>query len=419
MKNYLFFDNAATTRCCDSAARLLHRFATEDFGNPSSSHAYGQKASKAISEARRFFAQLFQVKPAQVIFTGGGTEADNLAIYGVALQAITQSYKKSQETGKPSPRLRVVTSAIEHPAVRKTVESLAELGIEPKIIPIDDQAQVRMDELERSLTPDTLMVSIQQVNNIVGSVLPVQEIARRCKELQPHVIFHTDAVQAFGKVDHPVSGSSIDLVSISSHKVHGPKGVGALIVLNENLLKDGMRPMIWGGEQEGGFRSGTQNAGLIAGFHAAAQETLSRRSQFEAHVKKLQSYFKEMLLARGLIHADSTQSLLNWNSPKQAVPHIINLSLMQVAPGKTAEAFPAGLLAQMLEERHCLVSTGSACSSKKKAPDAVLEAMGLPSQACQSALRISFSCDTKLEDVLTLVNALEDSLRSMSLLFQD
>lgn len=414
MKNYLFFDNAATTRCCDSAARLLHRFATEDFGNPSSSHAYGQKASRAISEARQFFAQTFKVKPAQVIFTGGGTEADNLAVYGVALQAIVTANQKSSETGKPATRPRVLVSAIEHPAVRKTAESLSEMGIDAQLIPVTADAQIQMDVLEKLLTPETVLVSIQQVNNIVGSVLPVTEIARRCKELQPHVIFHTDSVQAFGKVDHPVAGSAVDLVSISGHKVHGPKGVGALIVLNENLLKTGIRPLIWGGEQEGGLRSGTQNAGLIAGFHAAAQETLEHKAKIEAHIKKLQSYFKELLLIRGLIHADSTKSLLRWNSPSQAIPHIINLSLMQVAPGKSAAIFPSGLLAQMLEERGCLVSTGSACSSKKKAPDAVLTAMGLPTEACSSALRISFSSAIQPQDVDTLVAALEESIKTLN-----
>lgn len=414
MKNYLFFDNAATTRCCDSAARLLHRFATEDFGNPSSSHAYGQKASRAISEARQFFAQTFKVKPAQVIFTGGGTEADNLAVYGVALQAIVTANQKSSETGKPATRPRVLVSAIEHPAVRKTAESLSEMGIDAQLIPVTADAQIQMDVLEKLLTPETVLVSIQQVNNIVGSVLPVTEIARRCKELQPHVIFHTDSVQAFGKVDHPVAGSAVDLVSISGHKVHGPKGVGALIVLNENLLKTGIRPLIWGGEQEGGLRSGTQNAGLIAGFHAAAQETLEHKAKVEAHIKKLQSYFKELLLIRGLIHADSTKSLLRWNSPSQAIPHIINLSLMQVAPGKSAAIFPSGLLAQMLEERGCLVSTGSACSSKKKAPDAVLTAMGLPTEACSSALRISFSSAIQPQDVDTLVAALEESIKTLN-----
>lgn len=417
MKNYLFFDNAATTRCCDSAATLLHRFATEDFGNPSSSHAYGQKASKAIADARQFFAQTFKVKPAQVIFTGGGTEADNLAVYGIALQAIVNASKTSSQIGKPASRPRVLTSAIEHPAVRKTVESLSEMGIDAQLLPVTADAQIRMDVLEQMLTPETVLVSIQQVNNIVGSILPVTEIARRCKELQPNVIFHTDSVQAFGKVEHPVSGSPVDLVSISAHKVHGPKGVGALIVLNEKLLENGIRPLIWGGEQEGGLRSGTQNAGLIAGFHAAAQETLAQRAQVEAHVKKLQSYFREMLLARGLTHSDPARCLLRWNSPSHAAPHIINLSLIQVAPGKSAAVFPSGLLAQMLEERGCLVSTGSACSSKKKAPDAVLAAMGLPAEACSSALRISFSSSNKLEDIDTLVAALDESLQMMRSLF--
>lgn len=402
MSRYLFFDNASTTRCHSRAVELLKRYADEDFGNPSSSHAMGQRAARAIREARLFFAQTFNVDPEQVIFTGSGSEADNLAVYGIAMQALVKKH--------PTPP-RVIASAIEHPAVRKTVQSLSPLGIDAQLAPVNTQAQIDREKLLELVNEATALVSVHRVNNIVGSLLPVEDLARECKQKNPHLVFHTDAVQAFGKVEVPKSPSPVDLLSISAHKIAGPKGIGALIVLNKKLLQGGIRPILWGGEQENGLRSGTQSAGLIAAFHAAAEETLKTREANHAHYLKLRDRLHARLLERKLIYdsrhdsrgGDSSAPLV-WNSPADAVPYIVSLSV----PG-----FPSGPLAKLLEERNCLVSTGSACSSQKMEPDPVLTAMGLPQPVRSSSIRVSFSCENTLEDVDTLTRALADSISLM------
>ncbi|MCM2276587.1 MAG: cysteine desulfurase [Oligoflexia bacterium] len=368
----------------------FRQFAVEDFGNPSSSHALGQRAARAIQEARNFFAVTFQVGPEQVVFTGSGTESDNLAIQGIALARLSQ----------PG---RVLASATDHPAVRKTVLALAELGFDCQLIPVDRQGQIDHGKYLELLTPATQLVSIQQVNNITGAIHPVEELARVAKQRVPGLVFHTDSVQAFGKILHPIGGTSVDLVSISAHKVRGPKGVGALIILDRKLLADGLRPLIWGGEQEGGLRSGTQNAGLIAGFHAAAALTLSRREQSRAHAERLLARLRGELEAREL-----APRAIAWNS-LNAVPQIASFSVPAL-PGS------GGPLSRLLEERGFLVSTGSACSSTKPEPDPVLKAMGLPHAACTSALRISFSELTTEDEVTALAAALEESIRRMALL---
>jgi cysteine desulfurase len=399
MKRYLFFDHASTTQCCSEAAALVQKFAVESYGNPSSAHHFGQQAARAIREARVFFAQEFGVSPEQVIFTGSGSEADNLAIYGVAMSALVRNQRPGSAASAPP---RVLFSAIEHPAVKKTALSLSALGVDVQPIPVDSRGQIRADEFQRLLTPETVLVSIQQVNNIMGAILPVEELAAQAKARVPRVVFHTDAVQSFGKVPAPRAPSPVDLVSVSAHKIQGPKGVGALLVLNRELLKNGLRPLVWGGEQEGGFRSGTQNAGLIAGFHAAAAEVLSRRDEFTANATRLRRAFRDALASRGLLAEGGP---VRWNSPEVAVPHIVSLSV----PG-----YPPAPLAKLLEERGFLVSTGSACSSQKAEPDAVLAAMGLPSTLQSSAIRVSFSgCCTTQEEVEALAGGLEESITLM------
>ena len=387
MRSFLFFDNASTTRCCEAASQALQQFAIETYGNPSSSHELGQQAAKAIREARLFFANSFHIKPEQILFTGSGSEADNLAVYGVALAA------KSRKV--PSPR--VLVSSIEHPAVKKTAQSLADFGIDVQLIPVDHNGQIILEKFLELLTPSTILVSIQRVNNIMGAILPVEELAALAKQKVPGVVFHTDAIQAFGKISVPIAPSAVDLVSISGHKVEGPKGVGALIVLNKALVTPGpnaLRPLIWGGDHEGGFRSGSQNAGLIAGFHLGARQMLERQERQHAHVTELRSRLKEGITARALP--------LRWNSPDDATPHIVNLSF----PG-----YPSGPFAKLLEERGCLVSTGSACHSQKVEPDAVLAALGLAREAQTSAIRISFSDSLQLKDVDALIQAMDESIR--------
>jgi len=386
-----YFDSASTTPCEPEVVSKLNQYALENFGNPSSSHLYGQKAARALREARHFFAHLFRVQPEQVIFTSGGTEANNLALYGIAFKEFI-----SPQSAHCS---RLLISAIEHASVKKPAESLKDFGMEVVSIPIDRAAQIDSCEFEALVSQKTRLVSIQQVNPIVGTHLPVEKLAIQAKKLAPQLVFHTDAVQAFGKVDIPQHPSPVDLVSLSAHKIGGPKGVGALIVLNKNLLqphsvRSPLRPLLWGGDQENGFRSGTQNPGLIAGFHLAAQMTLQNKSEVSHHFIRLNQLFQEKLDKKGLP--------IQWNSPAEAVPSIISLSI----PG-----IPSSVMAQLLEERNCLVSVGSACSSKKPEPEPVLRAMGKPLELQTSGIRISFLKQTQLQDIETLANALEDSIR--------
>lgn len=400
-QQYLFFDSASTTACCEQATLRLHEFTAEHFGNPSSSHALGQKSARAIRDARQFFSDAFGVSPNQVVFTGSGTESDNLAIYGVATAALARMLRKSSPQQAPlSAPPRVITSAVEHAAVLKTAQSLEALGFEIVLAPVDSTGRVIETALKELITPSTVLVSIMQVNNIVGSIQPVSHLAQLVKSINPDVVFHTDAVQAFGKIDVPKAPSDVDLVSISAHKICGPKGVGALIVLNKRLLENGaIRPLVWGGGQENGLRSGTQSAGLISAFHAAAEQALNGREHFIEHTRSLRAALKQGLEERGLL-----PSKVRWNSPENGVPHIISLS---------APRYPAGPLSKLLEERSCLVSTGSACSSQKSEPEPVLRAMGFSPEQAASSIRISFSTCNSREDVPKLVDALDSSFHLM------
>jgi cysteine desulfurase len=392
--SYFFFDHASTTPCCEAANRLLSYYATESFGNPSSNHVYGEKAATAIRNARGFFAKKFHIKPEQIIFTGSGSEATNLALYGLALPALI--HKKS------SPSLRILISNTEHPSVLKTASSLKDLGFDIQLLPVDSQGQIICEKLISLLTPSPLLVSIHQVNNITGALLPIEELAQVVKAHSPKTLFHTDSIQAFGKIKLPHYPSSVDLISLSAHKIEGPKGVGALVLLNPKILSSyGLRPLIWGGDQENGFRSGTQNTGLIAGFHVAAEEALKNREKNFEVVSQLNSYFFKCLESEGLL------KIIHKNSPDLAIPHIISLSF----PG-----FLASPLAKFLEGYGCIVSTGSACHSRKKEPEPILKAMGFPLDLQISALRVSFSQRNTLDDINTLVHSLKASLKRMQAL---
>jgi len=391
----IFFDTASTTRCCAEALELVAAYSGTHFGNPSSSHALGQQSAKAIREARVFFAEVFDVSPEQVVFTGSGTEADNLAISGVAFGPFG---------GKPQ---RVLVSSLEHPAVKKSATALSTFGIDAQTLPVTENGEIIPEEFLNLITRETSLISIHQVNNVVGSAYPVTELARTAKSRAPAVLFHTDAVQAFGKLPAPTGNSGVDLVSISSHKIEGPKGVGALILLNSQLTRSGqlgLRPLIWGGDQENGLRSGTQNAGLIAGFHVAARRSLNKMKEFISHTESLRSRLRSQLTTYGLLAPTPSRSLIRWNSPPGSVPYIVNLSI----PGLSAGPF-----SRLLEERGCIVATGSACGSHSDDADPVLAALGLPADIQRAAIRISFSDMHSVADIDLLARTIEDSIAHM------
>ena len=395
MQKLHFFDSASTTQCIESASQILLEYTRENYGNPSSAHRYGTQAAKAISNARAFFASIFKVGPEQVIFTGSGTEANNLALLGPVFSALAQPRSQSG--------IKVLVSSVEHPSIRKPAESLRDLGVLVEFIPVSSEGQIIEEQMEKQITSSTSMVSIQQVNSILGTILPTERLARKAKSLSKKLLFHSDGIQAFGKLPMPdAQNSAIDLLSLSGHKVGGPKGVGALIILNKKLLASkAIRPLIWGGEHESGLRSGTQNAGLIAAFHVASEERIKNREHYFEKVKTLQIYFKQQLINSKLLEPSSTL----WNSPESASPYIVSLSFPRL---------PSSPLAKLLEERHCLVSVGSACSSKKIEADPVLEAIGLPEKLRGSTLRISFSPEQVTQDIDILVEALSDSIQTLN-----
>ncbi|MBI3534178.1 MAG: aminotransferase class V-fold PLP-dependent enzyme [Deltaproteobacteria bacterium] len=296
MEKNIFFDYASTTPCCAEALEVIQEFSVKKFGNPSSKHSFGNMANAAIKEARLFFADIFNTQPEQILFTGSGSEANNLALYGICLDYLSKHLKNTFNLPP-----RILVSSIEHPSVKQTAFSLSPYGIDIQCIPVNKNGQIKLEQFMDLITPQTLLVSIHQVNNIIGSLLPVEELAGIAKSKCPNLIFHTDSVQAFGKVQTPRTTSKVDLVSLSAHKIEGPKGLGALIVLNEKLLHSGLRPLIWGGGQEQGFRSGTQNPGLISAFKIASQKALSEQDQITRHTQTLQNYLLASLKNKKLL----------------------------------------------------------------------------------------------------------------------
>lgn len=394
MNPYRFFDYASTSPCCEQALQTYLEVSKEHFANPSSSHTLGQKAARVIREAREFFASHFQVEPEQVIFTGSGTEANNLAIFGPMLHEVL---------AKPQEKKQVLFSSIEHASVRNAALSLQDYGVQVERIQVSSLGEITESLFKEQLQKNPSLVSVQTVNQLIGTLIPVEKWAQLTKSISPHTLFHTDAIQALGRVPLPqASSSQIDLLTLSAHKVQGPKGVGALIVLNRSLVRNKkLRPLLWGGGQEKGMRSGTQNPALISSFYQAARIALQNEKALFEHVLKLRDRFKELIFQKGI-------SGVRWNSPEeQHVPHILNLSFLGI---------PAAPLAGLLEEKKCIVSVGSACHSKKPGPDPVLAALGLPLDVQNSALRISFSSQTQLSDVEVLAEEIAESVKRLGLL---
>ena len=250
-----YLDNSATTRCYPAVVDMVVKTMAEDYGNPSAMHTKGVEAEKYVKESAKILAQLLKVTEKEILFTSGGTESDNLAIIGGVMA--------NRRSGN-----HIITTAVEHPAVARPVEFLQEQGFEVTILPVDERGVVKMDALEEALRPDTIFVSVMYVNNEVGAVMPIEEIGKLVHQKSPKALFHVDAIQGFGKYRIYPKKSGIDLLSVSGHKIHGPKGVGFLYI-NE---KAKVIPQMLGGGQQGGMRSGTDNVPGIAGLGVAAKE---------------------------------------------------------------------------------------------------------------------------------------------------
>ena len=361
-----YFDNSATTRCYPEVAEIVVKTMTEDFGNPSAMHLKGVEAEKYVREAAQILAKILKVNEKEIIFTSGGTESNNLALFGGA-----DANKRSGN--------HIITTSVEHAAVGQPAERLEQMGYEVTIVPVDHRGVVQLEALEKALRPDTILVSTMYVNNEVGAVMPVEEIAKLVHEKSPKALYHVDAIQAFGKYRIYPKKAGIDMLSVSSHKIHGPKGVGFLYI-NE---KARIQPQILGGGQQAGMRSGTDNVPGIAGLGVAAKMVYTDFDKKIEHMYQL----KERL-AEGFLKLPDVR--LNGMEIREGAPQILSASFLGVR---------SEVLLHTLEEKGIYVSAGSACSSHKRKAAGTLSAMGMEAAQRESTLRFSFSEKNTFEEV--------------------
>lgn len=361
-----YFDNSATTIVTDSVKDIVVKTMTEDFGNPSAMHLKGVEAEKYVREAAQILAKILKVNEKEIIFTSGGTESNNLALFGGA-----DANKRSGN--------HIITTSVEHAAVGQPAERLEQMGYEVTIVPVDHRGVVQLEALEKALRPDTILVSTMYVNNEVGAVMPVEEIAKLVHEKSPKALYHVDAIQAFGKYRIYPKKAGIDMLSVSSHKIHGPKGVGFLYI-NE---KARIQPQILGGGQQAGMRSGTDNVPGIAGLGVAAKMVYTDFDEKIEHMYQL----KERL-AEGFLKLPDVR--LNGMEIREGAPQILSASFLGVR---------SEVLLHTLEEKGIYVSAGSACSSHKRKAAGTLSAMGMEAAQRESTLRFSFSEENTFEEV--------------------
>ena len=368
----IYLDNGATTRPHPLVAEAVMKTLTEGFGNPSSLYRLGLDAEKLVKGARQAAARTFGASPEEVFFTAGGTESDNTAIKGV--------WESRKKQGR-----RVITTAVEHPAVLECFKWLKNQGADVVIVPVLPDGAVDMKALEDALTEDTILVSVMHVNNETGAVMPVREVRSLMEKKAPGAVLHCDAVQSWGKEDCTAASIGADLISVSGHKVHGPKGIGALYVRKGLHIP----PFIHGGGQESGFRSGTENVPGIAGMGKAAELILSEGPERLARM----SAAKEHLLEGIRAEIDD----IRVNGPEDGCPSVLNVSFL----GCRGE-----VLLHSLDMKGICVSTGSACSSHSKGSH-VLSAMGLSKQEIEGAVRFSFCGDNTVEEMEYVISCLK------------
>lgn len=369
----IYLDNSATTKPCLEAVVAMTNALTEGWGNPSALYGFGIEANDALRSARYKVASALGAEPGRVFFTSGGTEADNWAIFG--------SIRRMGKRGK-----HIITTAIEHPAVLNCFKQLQSDGFDVTYLPPDPMGSISLDSLKDALRKDTILVSIMMVNNETGAVMPIEKMAKLTHRICPDAIFHTDAVQGFLKVPFQAKTLGADLISISSHKIHGPKGAGALYISPK--LK-AFPPLLQGGGQESGFRSGTEATPAILGFAAACEVCNATLNE---------DISREKSLLDGLIYKLCKLNGVKINGAHEA-PHILSLSI----PG-----LPTQNSINILQDAGICVSAGSACAKGHRSP--VLVAMGVAPEVIDGAFRVSISRDTTEEELNLLYNVIEKEL---------
>ena len=379
----IYLDHNATTPPSDAVIQRMTATLRDEFGNPSSVHHFGQRAKAIIDEARSAVAGLIGADPGDVVFTGGGTEGDNLAIRGIA------------EALDPTGRKHLIASAIEHEAVLNTLKALARRGWKTTLLPVNETGIVSPDTLRSAMTDDTALVSVMHANNEIGTVQPIPELAAIARERR--ALFHTDAVQSAGKIPIDVKTLSVDLLSISAHKFYGPKGVGALWIRRGVRLQ----PPLTGGKQERNRRAGTENVAGIAGMGVAAREALAKMDSEAGRLAALRDRLED-----GILRSVTGTALNGVRSPR--VPNTTNISF---------DRTEAESLLIALDLEGVAVSTGSACSSGTLEPSHVLKAMGLPPHRTQNSLRFSLGAantETEIDRVIAVLPGIVEKLRSLT-----
>ena len=372
----IYFDNAATTRALDEVADKVKYMLLENFGNPSSQNMAGVNAENEVIKARKIIAASINAEPDEIYFTSGGTESDNWAIFGTA-----KGYIRS---GK-----HMITTAIEHPAVLQPMRELEKNGWDITILGVDEKGYINIDELKAAIREDTVLVSTILINNETGTIQNAEEISKAIKSVNPHTLYHVDAVQAYGKYPINVKKMGIDMLSVSGHKVHGPKGVGFF------YMKKGLKvkPIIFGGGHERGQRSGTENTPSIVGLAEAVKIDMAEMDKAVEHVKLVKK-----TLAEGILNS-IPMTYINGPSIEEGSPYVLNIGF---------EGLRSEVLLHSLEEKEIYVSAGSACNSKKKGASTVLSALGIDEKRIEGAIRFSFCRYNTVEEAEQCIEILKE-----------
>lgn len=375
-----YLDNSATTVVSQGVKEIVIKTMTEDYGNPSSMHMKGVEAERYLRTAGETVAKILKVNEKEIIFTSGGTESNNLALMGIA------------EANKRAGR-HIITSSVEHASVLNTMKYLEEQGYEVTYLPVNERGQVKLDVLQDAVREDTILVSVMYVNNEVGALEPVEEISKIVKTKNPKTVFHVDAIQAFGKYRIYPKRLGIDALSVSGHKIHGPKGSGFLYVSEKVKIK----PILFGGGQQKGMRSGTDNVPGVAGIAEAAREAYEDFEEKTERMYDLKDYFIDRI-------SEIENVKVNSGRGRESAPHIVSVSFVGVR---------SEVMLHELESKHIYVSAGSACSSNHPHISETLAGMKLTPEEIDATIRFSFSDLTTKEELDYAVDVIKDRISTL------
>lgn len=373
----VYFDNAASTKVLEPVKDIVLKVMTEDYGNPSAKHRKGMIAEQYVKEAAEIIADTLKVAPKDILFTSGGSESNNMALIGTAMA--------NKRSGN-----HIISTGIEHPSVYNPLAYLEEQGFTVTYLSVDGNGAISLEELEQAIRPETILVSVMYVNNEIGAVAPVEAISKVIKKKNPSILFHVDAIQAYGKFVIRPKRQGIDLLSVSSHKIHGPKGIGFLYI--DPRVK--IRPLIYGGGQQRGLRAGTENVPGVAGFGVAAKFMYTDHEKKMNAMTELKDYMIERLQEIDGVTVNSQKGNLS-------SPQIVSASFLGIR---------SEVLLHALEDKGIYVSSGSACSSNHPGVSGTLVGIGVKKELLDSTLRFSFGVFSTKDEVDTCIDTLKELL---------